>query len=72
MAKNMKVRTTFTLDEGLARRARELGINISEAARAGVTNAVRTAMAGADQTVYERQPEKPDPFWDEAEAWTEH
>lgn len=65
------MRTTFTLDEEVARRARALGINISEAARAGVANAVRAAMAQADRSAYERQPEQPDPFWDEAEAWTE-
>lgn len=65
------MRTTFTLNEELAARARELGINISEAARTGVANAVRTAMAEADRIAYERRPEQPDPFWDEAEAWTE-
>jgi post-segregation antitoxin (ccd killing protein) len=62
------MKITFTLDEGLARLARELGINISEAARAGVANAVRSQ---ADRVQYERNPEQPDPFWDEAEAWTE-
>jgi len=65
------MRTTFTLDEGLARSARALGINISEAARTGVANAVRSAMVQRDRHAYERQPEQPDPFWDEAEAWTE-
>lgn len=65
------MRTTFTLDEEVAIRARSLGINISEAARSGVITAVRNAMAQADRAAYERQPELPDPFWDEAEAWTE-
>ena len=65
------MRTTFTLDEEVAKRARALGINISEAARTGVINAVRSAMAQADRIAYERQPEQADPFWDEAEAWTE-
>lgn len=65
------MRTTFTLDEEVARRARALGINISEAARAGVVSAVKSAMAQADRIAYQRQPEQPDPFWDKAEAWTE-
>jgi post-segregation antitoxin (ccd killing protein) len=64
-------RTTFTLDEALVERARELGINISAAARQGVRDAVRAAMAEADRAAYARRPERPDPFWDRAEAWTE-
>ncbi len=62
-------RTTFTLDEGLAERARALGINISAAAREGVDAAVRRAVGEADRAAYERFPEQPDDFWDEAEAW---
>ncbi len=62
-------RTTFTLDEGLAERARALGINISAAAREGVDAAVRRAVGEADMAAYERFPEQPDDFWDEAEAW---
>jgi post-segregation antitoxin (ccd killing protein) len=62
-------RTTFTLDEALAERARRLGINISSAARDGVAAAVRAALAEADRAAYERHPERPDPFWDEAQAW---
>lgn len=64
-------RTTFTLDDSLAERARELGINISAAARDGVAEAVRTALAQADRAAYRRQPERADTFWDEAEAWGE-
>jgi post-segregation antitoxin (ccd killing protein) len=64
-------RTTFTLDDGLAERARRLGINISAAARDGVEAAVRAALARTDRTAYEQQPERPDPFWTGAEAWTE-
>ena len=64
-------RTTFTLDDSLAARAHELGINISAAARDGVAAAVRAALGRADRAAYERQPERPDPFWAEAEAWTE-
>ncbi len=62
-------RTTFTLDDELAAQARELHINISAAARKGVTDAVRKAMAESDRAAYERHPERPDPFWDEAQAW---
>ena len=64
-------RTTFTLDETLAERARQLGVNISAAAREGVAAAVRAALAHADRTAYERHPERSDPFWAEAEAWSE-
>jgi post-segregation antitoxin (ccd killing protein) len=62
-------RTTFTLDESLADQARHLGINISAAARDGVEAAVRDALAEADRAAYERNPERPDSFWTEAEAW---
>jgi post-segregation antitoxin (ccd killing protein) len=65
------IRTTFTLDQVLADRARRLDINISAAAREGVEAAVRAAMARADRAAYQRHPERPDPFWSEVEAWTE-
>ena len=65
------MRTTFTLDEELADRARELGINISAAARDGVASAVRAALERSDRAAYERKPERPDPSWAEAEAWGE-
>jgi post-segregation antitoxin (ccd killing protein) len=64
-------RTTFTLDPELAERARQLGINISAAARQGVTDAVRAALARSDRQAYQRHPERPDSFWTEAEAWGE-
>jgi post-segregation antitoxin (ccd killing protein) len=64
-------RTTFTLDDELAERARELGINISAAARQGVAEAVRAALARADRDAYQRHPERRDTFWTEAEAWGE-
>jgi post-segregation antitoxin (ccd killing protein) len=64
-------RTTFTMDESLAERARQLGVNISAAARDGVAAAVREALAQADRAAYQRQPERPDSFWTEAEAWTQ-
>lgn len=64
-------RTSFTLDRELARQARRLKVNVSAAAREGVEGAVRAAMAKADREAYQRQPERPDPFWSEVEAWTE-
>lgn len=67
----MTTRTTFTLDESLADQARKLGVNISAAARDGVASAVRAALAEADRAAYEQHPERPDPFWDDAEAWGE-
>lgn len=65
----MATRTTFTLEESLAQQARELGVNISAAARQGVASAVRAALTENDRAAYERHPEQPDPFWTEAEAW---
>jgi post-segregation antitoxin (ccd killing protein) len=62
-------RTTFTLDEGLAERARELNINISAAARQGVAAAVRAALARADREAYQRVPEQPDRLWADADTW---
>jgi len=62
-------RTTFTLDEPLATKARRLGVNISAAARDGVAAAVRAAMAESDRAAYEQHPERVDPFWRDAEAW---
>jgi post-segregation antitoxin (ccd killing protein) len=62
-------RTTFTLDDSLAQQARRLGVNISAAARDGVAAAVRAALAQADRTAYENQPEKVDGFWTDAETW---
>jgi post-segregation antitoxin (ccd killing protein) len=64
-------RNTFTIDRDLAERARRLKINVSAAAREGVEAAVREAIARADRDAYRRRPERPDPFWSEAEAWTE-
>ncbi len=64
-------RTTFTLDDGLAERARQLGINISAAARDGVAAAVHEALAKSDRAAYERHPERADPFWIEAESWSD-
>ena len=67
---DMATRTTFTLDETLAKQARELGVNISAAAREGVATAVRAALAESDRLAYERHPEEIDPHWAAAEAWS--
>lgn len=64
-------RTTFTLDEELAERAHQLGVNISAAARQGVADAVRAALERSDREAYLRHPERADAFWTEAEAWGE-
>jgi post-segregation antitoxin (ccd killing protein) len=64
-------RTTFTLDDELAERARQLGINISAAARQGVADAVRAALTRSDRQAYQRHPERRDSFWTQAEAWGE-
>jgi post-segregation antitoxin (ccd killing protein) len=65
----MASRTTFTLDDDLADRARQLGINVSAAARQGVADAVRAALARSDRAAYQRHPERTEPGWEEAEAW---
>lgn len=67
----MTTRTTFTLEKSLAEQARRLGVNISAAAREGVASAVLAAMAEADRRSYEEHPERPDPFWADAEAWSD-
>jgi post-segregation antitoxin (ccd killing protein) len=64
-------RTTVSLGEDLARRARRLGINVSAAARQGVLDAVKEAMARSDREAYRRHPERPDERWDEVEAWSD-
>ncbi|MBO0767143.1 MAG: type II toxin-antitoxin system CcdA family antitoxin [Solirubrobacterales bacterium] len=53
----MASRTTVTLDDELANRARELDINISAAARAGIADAVHAALAQSDREAYLRHPE---------------
>lgn len=65
------LRTTFTLDEKLADRAHQLGVNISAAARQGVADAVRAALERSDREAYLRHPERADAFWTKAEAWGE-
>ena len=62
-------RTTFTLEVSLAEQARRLGVNISAAAREGVSAAVRAALAQADRVAYQDKPEHVDEFWTGAEVW---
>jgi len=57
------------MDDELATRARQLGINISAAARDGVAEAVRAAMLAADREAYRRHPEHVDDLWTDTEAW---
>jgi post-segregation antitoxin (ccd killing protein) len=64
-------RTTFTLDKELTERAHQLGVNISAAARQGVADAVRAALAQSDREAYLKHPERVDTLWTEAEAWGE-
>jgi post-segregation antitoxin (ccd killing protein) len=64
-------RSTFTLDDRLASRAHELGINVSAAARQGVADAVRAALLRADRDAYVKHPEHVDDFWVDAEEWGE-
>lgn len=62
-------RTTFTIEDDLANRARSLGINVSAAARDGVAAAVRAALAASDRAAYEKYPETPNEAWGDSEAW---
>lgn len=36
---------------------------------AGIVAAVKRARGEADRAAYQRCPEQPDDFWDDAEAW---
>ena len=63
------MRTSVSLDDELAAEARELGINVSEAARDGLRRAIRRRRAERDRQAYLARPEAEDDGWDEAEAW---
>ena len=65
------MRTSVVFDDELAAEARELGINVSEAAREGLRQAVRRRRAERDRAAYLSQPETEDVDWDEAESWGE-
>jgi post-segregation antitoxin (ccd killing protein) len=63
------MRTSVNFDDELAAEARELGINVSEAAREGLRQAIRRRRAERDREAYLAHPESEDGDWDRAEAW---
>lgn len=63
------MRTSVIVDDELAAEARELGINVSEAARDGLRRAVRRRRAQLDREAYLAHPEAEDDGWEHAEAW---
>lgn len=65
------MRTSVIFDDELAAEARELGINVSEAAREGLRQAIRRRRAEHDRAAYLAHPEVEDADWDEAESWGE-
>ncbi len=65
------MRTSVIFDDELADEARELGINLSEAAREGLREAIRRRRAENDRATYLAHPERDDADWDDAEAWGE-
>lgn len=65
------MRTSVILDDELAAEARELGINVSEAAREGLREAIRRRRAERDRAAYVSHPEGEDADWEDAEAWGE-
>lgn len=65
------MRTSVIFDDELAAEARELGINVSEAARAGLREAISRRRAERDREAYVANPERDDTTWDDAEAWGE-
>lgn len=65
------MRTSAIFDDELLVQARELGINVSEAAREGLRQAIRKRRAERDRDAYRARPETDDTDWDGAEAWGE-
>jgi post-segregation antitoxin (ccd killing protein) len=63
------MRTSVIIDDQLAAEARELGINLSAAARDGLRRAVQRRRAELDRQAYQRQPETEDQGWENSEAW---
>ena len=57
------------LPPAVRRRPRELGINVSEAAREGLRQAIRRRRAERDREAYLAYTETEDADWDDAEAW---
>jgi len=65
------MRTSIIVDDDLAAQARELGINVSEAAREGLREAVHRRRAERDRAAYLAHPEAEDVDWADAEVWGE-
>lgn len=65
------MRISVNLDDELVAEARELGINVSEAAREGLRQAIRRRRAEQDRAAYLAHPEVEDDDRDEAESWGE-
>jgi post-segregation antitoxin (ccd killing protein) len=65
------MRTSVIFDDDLAAEARELGINVSEAARQGLRAAIRHRRAERDREAYRAHPEAESAGWEDAEAWGE-
>jgi post-segregation antitoxin (ccd killing protein) len=65
------MRTSVIFDDDLVAEARELGINVSEAAREGLRRAIRRRRAARDREAYLAHPEMEAAGWDDAEAWGE-
>jgi hypothetical protein len=63
------MRTSVILDDELAAEARELRINVSEAAREGLRRAIRRRRAELDRDAYVAHPEMEDEAWDEVQVW---
>ena len=63
------MRTSVVFDDELADAARELGINVSEAAREGLRQAIRRRRAERDRDAYLAHPESEDADWDDGESW---
>jgi post-segregation antitoxin (ccd killing protein) len=62
------MRISVTFDDEVVAEARELGINVSEAAKGGLRQAVRRRRAERDRAAYLAHPETDDD-WDETESW---
>lgn len=65
------MRTSVIFDDDLVAEARELGINVSEAAREGLREAIQRRRAERDREAYLAHPEPEDVDWEAAEAWGE-
>ena len=63
------MRTSVIFDDELAAEARELGINVSEAAREGLREAIRRRRSERDRDAYLAHPEAEHADWEAAEAW---